>query len=63
MRTRERERDGTGGSQTATAWPSSAGTWACASNSQGVEAPWPLYLAQKDTRGHIKPQKTPRDST
>ena len=33
-----------------------------ASDLQGVEAPWPLALAQKDTRRDIKLQKIPRDA-
>ena len=37
------------------------GERAWASDRQGVEAPWPLVLVQKDTQREIKLQKTPRD--
>ena len=45
----------------ATAWPSSVGLRDWASNHQGVEASWPINLAQKNTQREIKLQKTPRD--
>ena len=46
----------------ATAWPISAGARGWASDRQGMEAPWTLDLAQKDTKREIKHQNTPRDS-
>ena len=44
-----------------TAWPKSAKLRDWESNSQGVEAPWTLALAQKYTRRYFKLQKITRD--
>ena len=52
-----REEEGQGqvrGSLTATACPSSAGAKDWASDFQGVEVPWPLSLAQKNTQIYVK---------
>ena len=44
-----------------TAWLKSTRVRAWASYCQGLEAPWPLSLDQKDTQGYIKLHKIPRD--
>ena len=45
----------------AMAWISNEWARAWASYCQGVESPWHINLAQKDTRRLIKLQKTPKD--
>ena len=47
------------GSLTVTAWSSSAGVRTWVRDLQGVEAPWPLSLAQKYTQRDVEIRKTP----